>query len=203
MNVRLVFSAFLCCVLFGCAPSIKIVSDFTDPSYSVGQVSAQAKVKLLMASAVSVQEFQNSFEKEYSSAEAFVPIAQKQIADSMKSILGCAVSQDESGQMPAGMEQMLASVSEDFLFVIKGMEISSRKSAPVMMAGGGMKPGSEICVVKIKTELWGAKDKKRLLAYEAIGEAKVTMMFYGTALKAAVGKAIGNMVRYVKTGRTI
>jgi hypothetical protein len=29
------------------------------------------------------------------------------------------------------------------------------------------------------------------------------MMFYGTALKAAVGNAICNMVKYVKTGKTM
>jgi hypothetical protein len=198
--------------IISCAPSIKIVSDFSDPSYSVGQVSAQSKVKLFMASAVSVLEFNKSFDKEYHSAEEFVPVVQKQIADSMKSILGCAVALNENAQdavslsvtqTPAEMEVLFGSAADDFFFVIKAMEISSKKSAPVMMAGGGMKPGAEICVVTMKAELWSAKDKKRLLAYDAIGEAKVSMMFYGTALKAAVGKAIGNMVGYVKTGRTM
>jgi hypothetical protein len=212
MYKRLFSAAFLICSLSSCAPSIKIVSDFSDPSYSVGQVSAQSKVKLYMASAVSVLEFNKSFDKEYNSAEEFIPVVRQQIADSLKAILGCAVSLNENApdavalsttQTPAEMEVLFSSATDDFFFVVKGMEISSKKSAPTMMAGGGMRGSSESCVVTIKAELWNVKEKKRVLAYDAIGQAKVSMMFYGTALKAAVGNAIGNMVKYIKTGKTM
>jgi hypothetical protein len=213
MNKHIVSSAVASCVLsvlFGCAPSLKIVSDFSDPSYSVGQVSAQSKVKLFTASAVSVLEFSKSFDKEYHSAEEFVPVVRQQIVDSMKSILGCAVTLNENAQdamslsvtqTPGEMEVLFGSAADDFFFVIKGIEVSNKvtSKAPVYMAspsGGGAFMGggrSESCVVTMKAELWSVKEKK----------AKVSMMFYGTALKAAVGNAVGNMVKYVKTGKTM
>jgi NADH:ubiquinone oxidoreductase subunit 5 (subunit L)/multisubunit Na+/H+ antiporter MnhA subunit len=46
------------------------------------------------------------------------------------------------------------------------------------------------------------KDKKKILAYSSTGQAKVTMMFFGTALKNAVSNSIKYMVNYLVTGLT-
>jgi hypothetical protein len=214
MNNRFISSAILSCILlvfFSCAPSIKILPEFSDPSYSVGQVSSGSKVRLCMAESVNVMEFKNSYEKEYNSDQQFVQTVQKQAADAMHSVLGCTVSLNSNPQdavsltvtqTPAEMEVLFGSATDDFFFVIKGVEISNKRSGVVMMAGGGMGGNTESCVVTMKAELWNVKEKKRVLAYDAIGQAKVTMLFYGTALKEAVGDAIDNMIKYLKTGVT-
>ena len=226
MNKYLVSAVFLSCilfVLFGCAPSIKIVSEFTAHSYSIGQVSAQSKVKLYMAGAVNVLEFNKSFDKEYASAEQFVQIVRKQAADTLKAVLGCAVAVNDNAQDAAalaggsyeasdvqGMQELFGSSPEDFFFLIKGVDISNKVTTKTQTymaspSGGGMFVGggkSESCVVTIKAELWSVKEKKKILAYAAVGQSKVTMMFYGTALKAAVANAIRYMARFLKTGAT-
>lgn len=211
MNKKVVSALFLSCLLLGCAPSIKIVSEFQDVSYSVGQISAQSKVRLYMAESVNVMEFKKSYDKEYNSDQQFFQTVQTQTVDSMKSILGCTVSLNTNLQVsaaltgtqtPAEMEAVFSSASEDFLLFVKGIEISNKRSSVVMTAGGGMGGNSEKCVVTMHAELWNVKEKKKVLAYAAVGQSEVSMFSYVTALKEAVGDAVGNMIMYLKTGVT-
>jgi hypothetical protein len=197
MNTKLVALVFLSSLLlFGCAPSIKIVSEFSDPTYSLGQVSSGSKVRLSMAESVNVMEFKSSYEKEYRNAQQFVQVVRRQAADTMKSVLGCTVSVNDTAQDAGKIEEQLGSSSEDFFFVIKGVAISNEYSA------GYMNSRTESCVVTLHAELWNTKEKKKALAYTATGRCSVTMLFFVAALKGAVEDAVCNMVKYLKTGAT-
>jgi hypothetical protein len=196
MNKPIVSALVLSCLLLGCAPSIKIVSEFADPSYSLGEVAKQSKVRLYMAENVNVMEFKNSYEKEYQNAAQFVQIVCKQAADTMKSKLGCETTVDENAQDAQKVKELLGSSSEDFDFVITGVDISHEYKA------GYNNSRTEVCLVTLHAELWNAKANKKELAYTATGRCSVTMLFFGTALKSAVEDAVGNMIEYLKTGVT-
>jgi hypothetical protein len=223
--IKRLFSLAFCSVVFaGCAPSIKIVQEFADDSFTVGQISAQTKVRLYVTENVNVMEFINSFQKEYASGQQFAETVRSQVADSMQRILGCTVLMAENIQDVSAliggsydeatvrkMQEMFAAAPEDFFFIVKNVEISNKKSstAPMYMSSGGMGGGmfvgggsQESCVVTMHAELWDVKSKKKVLGYTSTGESKVTLFFFGTALKDAVGKSIKYMLKYLASGLT-
>jgi hypothetical protein len=216
-------AAVLSTWFFGCAPSIKIVQEFQDDSFAAGQISAQTRVRLYVAENVNLMEFVNSYQKEYVTNQQFAETMRKQVADSMQRILGCTVSNgdniqdisaliggsyDETSVMK--MQEFFGAAAEDFFFVVKTVDISNKikTTAPMMRmsAGGGMSFGGggsqESCVVTMHAELWDVKSKKKVLSYTSTGESKVTMFFFGTALKDAVAKSIKYMIKYLATGLT-
>jgi hypothetical protein len=218
---RHLVAAVLLTWFFGCAPSIKIVQEFQDDSFAAGRISAQTTVRLYVAENVNLMEFVNSYQKEYADNQQFAETMRKQVADSMQRILGCTVSNgdniqdisaliggsyDESSVMK--MQDLFGAAAEDFFFVVKTVDISNKTSttAPMMhmSAGGGMSFGGggsqESCVVTMHAELWNVKAKKKVLGYTSTGESKVTMFFFGTALKDAVAKSIKYMIKYLATG---
>ncbi|MBN2188449.1 MAG: hypothetical protein JW699_03265 [Chitinispirillaceae bacterium] len=221
---RYLVAAVLSIWFFGCAPSIRIVQEYQDDSFAAGRISAQTKVRLYVAENVNLMEFVNSYQKEYASDQQFAETMRKQVADSMQRILGCTVSNgdniqdisaliggsyDETSVMK--MQEFFGAAAEDFFFVVKAVDISNKRtnSAPMYMSTGGMGGGmyvgggsQESCVVTMHAELWDVKAKKKVLGYTSTGESKVTMFFFGTALKNAVAKSIKYMIKYLATGLT-
>lgn len=223
MKKQLIASIFSAVIFFGCAPSIKIVQEFQDDSFAAGQIAAQTKVRLYVTDNVNVMEFKKSYDKEYGTNEQFAETMRKEVADSMQRILGCTVSKADSVQDVSALiggsldessvkktQEMFGAAAEDFFFVVKSVDISNSTSTTVptmhMSAGGGMFFGgggsSESCVVTMHAELWNVKTRKKVLGYTSTGDSKVTMFFYGTALKDAVAKSIKYMIKYLVTGVT-
>jgi hypothetical protein len=211
MNKLLISTVFLSCLLLGCAPSIKIVSELQDPTYSFGQISTHSKVLLYMADSVKVMDYKKLYEKEYVSDRQFFIAVQKQIADSMQLILGCTVSLNTNlqvaaalsgAQTPAEMDGVFSSVGEDFLLFVKSVEFS-KKMNNVSMTPTGMVGGGESCIATMHAEVWNVKQKKKALAFAAVGQSEGGGMFSSlSALKGAVGDVVGNMTTYLKTGAT-
>jgi hypothetical protein len=224
MNRTTLVSAIALLSLIGCAPSIKITKEFLDPDFSFGQIGRQSKIRVFVSGAVTVTEFKNSFSKEYQSEQQFSSVLQKQIADSMKTILGCSADpsgtmQDASMLQSAGfdeksvnqIQQLFGSAAENYFFVITSVEITHRvtSNGPVFMTspgGGGtlMSGGnsSESCVVILHADLWSVKEKRKMLTCSSTGDSQVTLLFYGTALKAAVANSVEYLVKYLATGLT-
>lgn len=223
MRIKVISATIGLISVFGCAPSIKITTDFQDQSYSFGQIKQQESIKIIASEQINVMEFKNSYRKEYATDQEFARILQSQIADSIKSIIGCTSNgtgnqQEASVLISSGfdqtsidhIQQLFGSTSENFILLVKSVDISNKRTSSggmmmanpgggMMMAGGG---SQESCVVTLNVELWNVKDKKKILAYSSTGEAKVTMMFFGTALKNAVSNSIKYMVNYLVTGLT-
>jgi hypothetical protein len=210
------------CVMAGCIASQKITLGYHDASFAFGQIKQGATVKVVVADNVDLRDFSNSFEKEYQSDGVFIGLVSRQIADSMKSILGSGAVASENPQEAATLSEagideaavnkiqgLLAATKEDYYFAVNTITIANRRvtTAPMGMVGpagggGNMAGGgtSETAMVTMHVDLWNVKDKKKVLSYAASGESAVTMLFYGTALKNAVNEAVGNMVRYLGTG---
>ena len=223
MKFKVFFSAIGLISVFGCAPSIKITSEFQDPTYSFGQIKKNESIKVIAAEKINVMEFQKSYRKEYATDHDFATSLQSQITDGIKSIIGCKANgtgtQQEASILVSGsfdqnsidqIQQLFGSTSETLILLVKSVDISNKRTSngSMMMAspGGGMMMtgggSQESCVVTLNVELWDVKTKKKVLAYSATGEAKVTMLFFGTALKNAVSNAIKYMVNYPVTGLT-
>jgi hypothetical protein len=211
--------AIALCVLLNCIASQKVTLSYKDPSFTFGEIKSGVTVKVVVADNIDLRDFQNSFEKEYQSDQAFISIISRQIADSMKAILRCDAvpadnSQDAATLADAGIDktavnriqELLGNTNEDYYCVVNTVTIANRRvtTAPMPMAGPASTriPGgsSETAMVTIHVEIWNIKEKKKVLLYAAMGESPVTLMFYGTALKNAVNDAIGNMIRYLSTG---
>lgn len=214
-------SAGLCAVI-GCIASQKITLEYRDASFNFGQIKQGATVKVVVADNVDLRDFSNSFEKEYQSDGVFIGMVSRQIADSMKSILGSVAVASENTQEAATLSEagideaavnkiqgLLASTQEEYYVAVNTITIANKKvtTAPMAMVGpaggGGNFVGggaNETAMVTMHVDLWNVKDKKKVLSYAAVGESAVTMLFYGTALRNAVNEAVGNMVRYLGTG---
>ncbi|MBN2037090.1 MAG: hypothetical protein JW768_10140 [Chitinispirillaceae bacterium] len=209
--------------VIGCAPSIKIASTFQDPSFSFGQIQKQSSIKVLVSDNVNLSAFKKSFQKEYQSNQQFADALNQQIADSIKARFGCSAGSDTdpahvsllvSGSFDQNSidqaQQLFGSSNDSHFFVVTSVEVSNERtsSGPMMMAspGGGSTwvggGNTETCIVTINSDLWDVKTKKKVLSYASIGEAKVTMMFFGTALKNAVSNSIKHSLRYVESGMT-
>jgi len=221
MNFKVLFSALALISVIGCAPSIKIRTDFQDPSYSFGQIKQTEAIKVIAADRIDVIKFQNSFRKEFATDQDFASILQSQITDSIKSMLGCNANgsgnQQEASILVSSsfdqnsidqIQQLFESTAEDYILLVKSVYISNKTtsnssmmmanpSGGMMMVGGG---SQESCVVTLNVEVWNVKNKKKVLAYSSTGEAKVTMLFFGTALKKAVSNSVKYMVKYLVSG---
>jgi hypothetical protein len=211
--------AIALCVLLNCIASQKITLEYKDLSFTFGQIKQGVSVKVVVADNVDLRDFQNSFEKEYQSDQAFISILSRQIADSVKALLGGNAvpadnSQDAATLADAGIDktavnriqELLGNTNADYYCVVNTVTIANRRvtTAPMPMAGPASTriPGgsSETAMVTLHVDIWNIKEKKKVLLYAAMGESPVTLMFYGTALKNAVNDAVGNMVRYLATG---
>lgn len=211
------------CIMLGCIAHQKITLGYQDASFAFGQIKQGTTVRVVVADNVDLRDFSNSFEKEYQSDGVFISMVSRQIADSMKSILGSDAVASENPQeaamfAEAGIDEsavnrihgFLASTQEDYYCAVNTVTIANRKvtTAPMSMVGpaggGGNIVGggtSETAMVTMHVDLWNVNDKKKVLSYAAAGESAVTLLFYGTALKNAVNEAVRNMVRYLGTGK--
>jgi hypothetical protein len=224
MKIKVLILAITCSMIMGCAPSIKITNEFQDPQFSFGQIKNRTRIRVFAAENVNLMEFKIAFRKEYSDDRTFAAEILRQVADSIKTIFGCSpkvngesrdlsllviTSFDEKNRK--SLEDMFDTIPEDFFLIIKSMNISNRIEYHMgnyvstgtgggMMVGGG---STETCVVTMHAELWNVKERKKLISYAAVGESKVFMFFFGTALKAAVSESIQKMLRYLIDGSTI
>ncbi|MGB7568920.1 MAG: hypothetical protein WBM07_13750 [Chitinivibrionales bacterium] len=219
--------AVLTAVIFvtGCAPTILVMKDFQDGSFSFGQIKNGSAVKLYVSDRVNLMEFKKAFVNEYHSDRQFAAILRGQMADSMKSRLNCSVSigdslRDITPLLSSSLDQnsidqaraVFEASGDDYLFIVRSVDVANSvsSSAPMYMAGGGAGGGgmfvgggsSESCVVTIHADLWNAKEKKKLLSCSAIGQSTVFMFFFGAALKDAVGESVRHLVKYLSTGAT-
>jgi hypothetical protein len=215
-----IFSAALVFVCIGCAPSIKIMTEFHDDAFSFGKMNGK-KIKVFVADNVNLMEFKNAFQKEYQSDKQFAATIRSQIVDTARSIVGVAASAADSMQdikpllstsfdsaAISRVQAMFNASGEDFFLIVKAVDISNKMSqnAPVYTGqpgAGGMYMGggsSESCIVTMHTEIWSVKEKKKVLSFSSMGDSKVVMLFFGTALKNAVKDAIVHMLNYVVTG---
>jgi hypothetical protein len=209
-------------LLSGCAGGLKIKKEFQDDSFSFDMLRDSASVRVAVADNIDLRAFRKPFEKEYGSDQAFVRTLSRQIADSMKSLLGCSVTVTQNPQEAnvltdqaysentlTSIQALFTSTAEEYYFLVETITIENRQlfSTPMVatmgpgsmgvLSGGGY---SQTCIVTIQVKLWDVRRKIKVLAYWALGEEHVTMMFYGTALKAAMAKAVRDMVKYLHAG---
>jgi hypothetical protein len=204
----------------GCVMTQKITRGYQDPLFSFGQIRTGTTVRIMVADNVDLRDFSNAFEREYRDDSAFRSTLSRQIADSLKTILGCSALVADSPQdaeilADAGIDkaavsriqELLSDAREDYFFVVNTATIANRKVVNTPMPSpepGPRIPGgtSETAMVTLHVDLWNVREKKKVLQYAALGESGVTMFMYGTALKNAVNQAVANMVRYLETGLT-
>lgn len=211
--------------LIGCTSSIKITKEFLDPDFSFGQIRQQSRIKVFVSQTFKVEEFKGPFQKEYQSDQQFASILQNQLADSIKTIIGCSVdstgnsreaamlqsaSADQNSITVDQMQQIFGAAAENYFFVVTSVDIANKVSSngAILMSspgGGGTfasAGSSESCVVIIHADLWSVKNRRKILSYSSTGDSKVTLLFYGAALKSAVADSIQYMVKYLATGLT-
>lgn len=224
MNFKHILSTIGLISVIGCAPSIKIYTKYQDPAYSFGQIKKEESIKVIVDAKVNLSEYHKTFQREYLNEQGFTAVLQMQIADSLKARIGCivngtadqenvsvAVSSQYDNVNIDKLQQLLGLTSEDYILLVTSVGITKdvNYSPGMMMAnpgGMGMQMGSgqrvEKCIVSLNAELWNVKNKRKVLAYSSTGEAKVTMLFFGTALKGAVANSIKYMIKYLRTGVT-
>jgi hypothetical protein len=215
-----------CCfvLLSGCAGKLQVIKQYRDDSFSIDKIRDSASIRVVVMDNIDLQGFRKSFDKEYQSTQTFALLVGKQIADSMKSMLGCSVTVSQNPQegLPlidqtysestlTAIQSLWASTAEEYYFLVESIIIKSNRETSLPMVAptgpGGMGSlvwggTSETCVVHIQAKLWDVKQKKKILVYFATGEQNVTMFCYGTALKDAVTKSINTTVRYLALGES-
>lgn len=210
-----------------CSSSIKINREFQDPDFSFSQIQRQSAIKVIASETVSLPEFsgefRNSYTRLYQSDPQFVFILQKQIADSIKNMLGASPdptgsSQDASLLKAAGvdqnsvavsaMQQLFGSTVANYFFVVTSVDITSKvmSNGPVLMSipgsGGTFVSGGgvERCVVTIHADLWSVKNRRKILSYSSEGDSEVVHSFYDVAMKTALSNSIASLVKYLVSG---
>lgn len=207
----------------GCTPSIMVVKEFQDPSFSFGSIPKESTVRVLLSDNINVKKFKNSFDMVYQSKQSFYDILKKQIADNLRSKAGCSTtvsgtSQDAAVLVSGSYDQasidraknLFDSSAEKYFLIVKSVDISNDVNTRTVMSAAPSGNGasqfrtssSEYCVVTIHAEIWDVAGKKKLVACSSNGEAQVIMFLYGTALKSAVGQSVRNMVNYLVSGTT-
>jgi hypothetical protein len=215
---------FAVALLIGCAPAILVTKEYSDDSFSFGQIKKDAKVTAFVSQNVNVMEFKKAFAKEYQSSAEFSGAVCRQLTDSLKFMAHCAAVMGDSLQnysmlLSATLDQksidqtrsFFESSDADYFFVIRSVDISNSvsNSAPMYLGGGAGGTGvfvgggsTESCVVAMHADLWNVKEKKKILSYTAVGQSTVFMLFFKTALKDAITQSIRLLVNYIATGAT-
>lgn len=208
--------------MYGCTPSIKIQREFFDPEFAFKQVRADSRIKLFVAENIHAAEYLETYLQLYSSDRFFRLALQKQIEDTVRTVIGCPVEMsgdagEASTLRAAGIErntalsqQIFKGSTADFFLVVHSVEISRKIviNAPMMTsnpnnAGGTFTSSSETenCRAMISVDVWNVKARRKILSYSSTDESPVSGISYGVPFKAAVAGSIGYMVRYLKTGR--
>jgi hypothetical protein len=208
----------VCCfvLLSGCAGKLQVIKQYQDDSFSIKNFPGSASVRVLVLDNIDLQGFRKSFDKEYQSTQEFAFQIGRQIADSMKSMLGCSVTVSQNPQEGLtltdqtysertlnAIQSLWATTAEDYFFLVETVIIqndvkySLPMTTPTGLAGGGV---SETCVVHFQVKIWDVKQKKKVLAYFTTDKQRVTLFCYGTALKETVTKSIRTSVRYLSLG---
>ncbi|MBN2038222.1 MAG: hypothetical protein JW768_15885 [Chitinispirillaceae bacterium] len=211
-------------LLYGCAGGLKIKKEYQDDSFSFDMIRDSTTVRVAVANNIDLRGFREPFIKLYGSDQQFARILSGQIADSLQSILGCSVTvaqdpneafsltdQAYSENTLNAIQSLLASTAEEYYLVVETITIQNRQGLSMPMVtstgpgGTGVLTGggySQTCMVTILFKIWDVRQKRKVLSYWSLGEEGVTMLFYGTALKGAIAKALRTAVRYLQKGST-
>jgi hypothetical protein len=196
------------------------MTEFHDDSFSFGKLNGK-KIKVFVSDNVNLMEFKNAFQKEYQSDRQFAAAIRSQIVDSAQSIVGVTAGAADSMQdvnlllstsfdssAINRVQTMFTTSGDDFFLIVKAVDISNKMSQNATVytgqpGTGGMYMGggsSESCIITMHVEMWSVKEKKKVLSFSSMGDSKVVMLFFGTALKNAVREAVVHMLKYLVTG---
>jgi hypothetical protein len=200
MRTLLLLSLF---AAIGCmTPTIMVTKQYQDSSFIAGAIQKTSKIKLFIPVKVNKKNLNKMFGKEYSTDEGFKNTLAQQIADSLKTTIGCSC--DISGAAtegadllainynPANIEktrELFATQAFDYFFVIKMIYLTLEERYSIETGS------TQRYIATLSFDIWNVKDKKKVLSFEAKGS-----LFNN--IKYGVEDAVHNMTAYLATGKT-
>jgi hypothetical protein len=153
---------------------------------------------------VVINNFANTFEKNYKSKNDFVKMYIDEFSSQLKNN---AIFFRVTNEAIRDFDSLKASTNADYVIDLPYFEVTNRvvttHSAPMPNNNfGGMASSTEYCVVNVKVVVYDIKNKKRIIEFLSTGEDSVFLFSFTKSLQKAKLKSITHIINYLKEGKT-